>query len=623
MRYILFSAVLLAAVSGLDAFDHRKVMVTDTSPGKTTELKPVRNEGAVRWKTPEAAPDGRAKKYQVDPASLAVNKGRKIAFTNLLPRRIHPDGKKYCGTYNNTELALPGVLTTEDPRLGKFIKKLRDTVQADRRVFFMDGKTITCSSNWIRDHVQQMKGWKFWECRPADFLDVIIGSQRADGQFFELVKQWDDWHWTYVAPDCVRLFPDDHVALVRLELEADVEYLVVEGAWQYYRMTGDDEWLKKNLPALEKGIDYQTSDPKRWEAALGLCIRPYTIDTWDFTDDPRSGLDRRIAGKPLCAMHGDNTGVYQAMGRLAWFNGRLGRPEKAAAWRRRAETLKSNIMKHLWNGRFFVHQLPVRGAKPLDGHERRRLSLSDAYALNRGVLDGAQCRSVIDAFRERGRNSDAFAEWFTIDPPYSPKFNRYKPGEYVNGAISPFTAGELALGALENGREEYGWDIISRWIDKLEKDKAVYFLYNRRTGGPISASAGPSAWGAAALIYAVEEGVAGIYDAGTGFDVLRFSPRWPVTPYAEGRYVTGYELSRKTVDVRWVVSAGGMRYNVKSPAGKIEAHILVPRGRTVSEVLVNGKKTQCRISSPGEFSYVDVTAVPENGSADFELIWKR
>ena len=94
----------------------------------------------------------------------------------------------------------------------------------------------------------------------------------------------DDPHWDMVGPESHRLFPEDNVALARMELEADVEYLVVEGAWQCYRMTGDDKWLASVLPALEKGIDYQTSDPMRWEPSLGLCIRPYTIDTWDYTN---------------------------------------------------------------------------------------------------------------------------------------------------------------------------------------------------------------------------------------------------------------------------------------------------------------------------------------------------
>ena len=357
----------------------------------------------------------------------------------------------------------------------------------------------------------------------------------------------------------------------------------------------------------------------RWEESLGLCIRPYTIDTWDFTNDRASGGDRRVVGKPLCAMHGDNTGVYQAMRQLAWMNRRLGNEAKAAKWDARAEALKASIMKHLWNGRFFVHQLPVRSTKSLDPNEQNRLSLSDAYALNRGILSGDQCRAVIDAFIERGKTSGTFSEFFTVDPAYEPTFNRYKPGEYVNGAISPFTAGELAKGAFRNGREKYGWDVLSRWTDKVEKDKALYFLYNRTTGESISEEAGPSAWGAAAFLDAVEEGLAGIVDAGTGYDVIVFSPRWCVTPYTELRYVTGYELTKKYVDVRYVQTDAGMRYHLRSPAKKIVAHILLPEGKTPKSLFVNGEETQFEVSTVGESRYVDATVTPKDGVADFEL----
>ena len=552
-----------------------------------------------------------------DPAELAINDGHIIKFANPLPRM--KCGDVLCGTYNNMELSLPGLLTTSDPRLGIFLQKMRETIMANRRLLFIDGKVVVCNHNWIRDHVQQMKGWMHWEYDPLSFLQFIIDTQRRDGQFFELVKQMDDRHWDMVDEDCRILFPDDHLSLVRLELEADVEYLVVEGAWQYYRMTGDNKWLASVLPALEKGIDYQTSDTNRWSEKYGLCIRPYTIDTWDFTDDFASQSNRRIAGKPMCAMHGDNTGVFQAMNQLAWMNARLGNAEKSREWDRRASALRASIMKHLWNGRFFVHQLPVDGGKPLDGNEVVRLSLSDSYALNRGILSGDECRSVIDEFRRRRETSDAFAEWFTIDPPYSPSFMMYKPGQYVNGAVSPFTAGELAKGAFANGREDYGWDIVKRMMALVKRDGAIYFLYDPKTQA--AQGGGPSAWGAAAMMSAVDEGLAGVVDAGVGYDEIVFSPRWPVTHYRELRYVTGYELTHKYVDVRHVQTDEGFRYHLRSPARKIKAHLLVPPGKTPKTLRVNGKETAFTLSTVGESRYVDVTTSPANGVADFEVLY--
>ena len=539
-----------------------------------------------------------------------------IEFEHPLPR-MFCDGKP-CGLYNNPELSLPGVLTTTDSRLGAFLQRLRETIMANRRLLFIDGKVVVCNHNWIRDHVQQMKGWMHWEYDPLSFLQFIIDTQRRDGQFFELVKQMDDRHWAMVGEDCRVLYPEDNLSLVRLELEADVEYLVVEGAWQYYRMTGDDKWLASVLPALEKGIDYQTSDPKRWNAEYGLCIRPYTIDTWDFTYDFASQTNRRIAGT-MCAMHGDNTGVFQAMNQLAWMNARLGNAEKSQEWGRRAASLRASIMKHLWNGRFFVHQLPVDGGKPFDTNEAERLSLSDSYALNRGILAGDECRAVIDEFRRRRETSGTFAEWFTIDPPYRPSFKGISPGIYVNGAVSPFTAGELAKGAFANGREDYGWDIVKRMMALVKRDGAIYFLYNPKTQA--AQGGGPSAWGAAAMMSAVDEGLAGVVNAGVGYDEIVFSPRWPVTHYRELRYVTGYELTRKYVDVRYVQTDEGFRYHLRSPAKRIKAHMLVPSGKTPKILRVNGTETAFTLSTVGESRYVDATVTPAGGVVDFEVLY--
>ena len=548
--------------------------------------------------------------------ALAINAGRKIVFANQLPRMWC--GRMKCGIYNNPELSLPGVLTTSDPDLGMFLQKMRETLMANRRMLFIDGKMIVCNHNWIRDHVQQMKGWMHWEYDPESFLRFIIDTQRSDGQFFELVKQLDDRHWTMVNEDCRIIFPADNLSLVRLELEADVEYLVVEGAWQYYRMTGDGKWLRSVLPSLEKGIDYQTSVPKRWSARYGLCIRPYTIDTWDFTADFSSSTNRTIRG-PMCAMHGDNTGVYQAMNQLAWMNDRLGNAAKAKSWRDRAASLRTSIMKHLWNGRFFAHQFLVDGGEPHDGNEMNRLSLSDAYALNRGILSGDECRAVIDEYRHRRETAGAFAEWFTIDPPYSPSFMKYKPGQYVNGAISPFTAGELAKGAFANGREAYGWDIIKRMMELVKRDGAIYFLYDPKTQE--AQGGGPSAWGAAAMMSAIDEGLAGVTNAGIGYDEIEFSPRWPVTHYTELRYVTGYELTKSCVDVRHVRTEEGMRYNIRSPAKRIKAHLLLPEGKLPKMLLVDGKETEFTISMASESRYVDVTVSPANGIVDFEVMY--
>lgn len=527
-----------------------------------------------------------------------------IEFEHKLPS-MNIDGK-HNGTYNNRELAFPSILTTTDPRLGLFMHALRSNIYEDRALVFIDKKILMCSKNWIRDHVHVMKAMRHWEYNLKSFLDFIIETQRDDGQFYELIKQYDDYHWKMVDKDCYVMYPEDNLSLVRLELEADIEYLVVEGAVYLYRTTGDNEWLKKVLPHLEKGIDYITSDEKRWDEEHGLVKRPFTIDTWDFEYDrdnnTKGSNDRRIRKDSLMSiMHGDNSGVYQAMNQLAWFNRRLNNEKKALEWEKRAEKIKANMFKYLWNGKFFIHQLHL-GHNGADNLENERLSLSNTYDMNRGVTDVEHSRKIIEEYMERRKTTDYFAEWFSIDPPYE-SFIGYKPGQYVNGAISPFTAGELAKAAFNNGYEEYGWDIITRFMKLVERDKTAYFLYD--TDSAPQPEGGPSAWGAAALISAIDEGLAGINDIGVNYDEILFAPKFPVTHYTELRYITGYEVSNTLVDVRYILKAAGMRYDIYSPAKKITAHIYMPKNKSCGRLLVNGKEKHFKTVTVGASEYID------------------
>lgn len=539
----------------------------------------------------------------------------RIEFENPLPA-MRVKGRRN-GTYNNTELALPGLLTTTDAGLGKFIHMLRNTIACERALVFVDGRKMMVNKNWIRDHVHTMKGMKHFEYDIQSFLDFIIDTQRADGQFYELVKQMDDDHWKFVDPDCRVMYPEDNLYIARLELEADVEYLVVEGAKYVYQISGDDAWLAKVLPKLEKSIDYMTSDPKRWNKEYELVVRPFSIDTWDFTPEISSARDRRIhADEKMSAMHGDNSGVYQAMKQLAWFNRRLKRETRAREWEARAEKLRASMFRHLWNGKFFFHQLHI-GHAGLDNLERERMSLSCAYDMNRGLMSVDECRATIEEYMARRKTTKKFSEWFTVDPAYE-LFQTYKDGEYVNGALSPFTAGELAKAAFNNGYEEYGWDVIQRMMKLVERDGRVYFLYY--PDSKPQPQGGPSAWGAAALISAVDEGLAGIVDEDVRYRVIRLSPKFPVTHYEELRYMTGYEKSGDVVDLRYILKENGMRYDLRSPAHTVKAHLLLPKGKSCAQLLVNGKPAAFKLTKVGESAYVDAD-VSADGKVSFEVFF--
>lgn len=542
-----------------------------------------------------------------------------IEFKHKLPS-MNIDNK-HNGTYNNYELGFPSVLTTDDTKLGLFLRSLRNNINCERALIFVDGKVMMVNKNWIRDHVHVMKAFKHFEHDIDSFWNFIVDTQREDGQFYELVKQMDDYHWKFVNEDCRIFYPDDNLYLARLELEADVEYLVVEGAKYIYRVNGDIEWLRNVLPKLEKSIEYMTSDKKRWNEEMGLVIRPFTIDTWDFAyyeDKQRVGNDRRInPDTPMSIMHGDNSGVYDAMNTLAYFNEILGNCEKSEYWKARAEKLRENMFKYLWNGKFFMHQYHL-GHKGLDNLESERLSLSNTYDMNRGVCNTEQCRSIINEYITRRENSKNFAEWFSIDPPYE-SFGRHTSGNYVNGAISPFTAGELAKAAFNNGFEDYGWDIIQRFMEMVKRDGDVFFLY--WPDGTPQPEGGPSAWGSAALLSAVDEGLAGIVDMGVRYNKMDFSPRFPVTHYTELRYFTGYEKTKTVVDVKFILTSEGMRYDIYAPSREIDAHIMLPKGKHCSKLIINGEEHSFETSCISEYGYVDKKIYANGRYTSVEIIF--
>ena len=151
------------------------------------------------------------------------------------------------------------------------------------------------------------------------------------------------------------------------------------------------------------------------------------------------------------------------------------------------------------------------------------------------------------------------------------------------------------------------------------RDGGVYFLYGAQDRKP--QGRGPSAWGAASLLSAVNEGLAGIVDAGVTYDAIRFSPRWPVTDYTQVRYFTGYEVSGAVVDCQYVLRANGLRYLLRSPARRVAAHLLLPQGKTARALRVNGEARPFTVSRIGDSAYVDAVVEDLSGVCDLEVLF--
>lgn len=477
---------------------------------------------------------------------------------------------------------------------------------------------------WLRDHVYQGRGFRYFERDVTSLLDAFERAQRPDGSF----------------PD-VLAYPALGAEGQRMDPESDLEYLFVQGVYEAWQMTGDDDWLRGKLDAMRRGLAYITSDPLRWDAGLGLVRRPYTIDTWDFQYGPTTTSPD---GKPAPRhwiddqtiwgiFHGDNTGLAYAMKLMARIEEHLGNPDAARQWRDRSDALMQRLNALSWNGSFFTHFVPVDGPLVVPGVEtNRQLSLSNAYALNREVLRFSQGVDIITTYYHRRDFNRAFAEWYSIDPPFPEgSFGMggrkgERPGEYVNGGIMPLVGGELARGAFRYGAEAYGFDILARYAKMVELSGQSYLWYYPDDASPGISSLDTLAtdgWGSSAMLGALMEGAAGIVDTGSLYRDVELSPRWPAAPRAirTARVVARYGASEAYVAYVWRRMAQGIRLDVTGTWERAAIRLLLPaEAPDTVAVQVNGApavvEMEQRVSS--RYARVEVAG----GNAAIVVMWR-
>ena len=447
--------------------------------------------------------------------------------------------------------------TYHDEPLSLLFNLCKGGLQGLSRVFMYGDRAIRVQPHWIRDYMLSIKGFKYTEMDVTSFPDLLLEHQTPKGFFFEILAPVTDMHsgvptrlnefgqCVAISPDeCHLLEPGMEFGLCRLELEADIEYLMVEGVWQIWQATGDDDYLRLNLPRLEKGLAYMMTDPLRWDSDYRLVKRPRTLDTWDFLDRESSSYDRAIrADDPMGIFHGDNTGLFYAKTLMAKLYRALGDETSAKRHEDEAASLKERIMKHLWNGVFFRHFLPLTPVN-YGVDEEFQMSLSNAYALNRGILSYEERLSVLNAYRAMRDKNGEMDDFRNLEPPY-PIFKGMKAGEYVNGAIAPFVAGQLAVAAFEIGEEEYGVDILKRVGRKVSRDGKFSFLWNW-SGQDIGG--GPRCWSAAEILNAECTGLAGVRDDGKLFEQVTLSPRFAAAKENRAYVKLVYPASRASVE---------------------------------------------------------------------------
>ena len=457
---------------------------------------------------------------------------------------------------------------------------------------------------WLRDHTYQMKGFKYFEKDMTSAVSHFIVKQMCDGSIYDY-------------------FMESGIC-DRVPCESDVEFLLIEAIFGAWQATGDDQWLEKNIDSMTKALYYSMTNCLRWSKEYGMVKRPFTIDMWDFIYNPngryRYGGYKEIDSlTPFCIMHGDNTGMFQSCMLMAKILEYFNQHGHAEYWREKAECLKKQVNDICWNGNFLTHQIHIDPVDVDGVDEEKQLSLSNAYALNRDILSFEQKVSIIEEYQKRRAETsgECFAEWFSIHPPFPSNsfysshnsFNNWSkdPGNYTNGGIMPLVGGELARGALDNGFEEYGVDILQRYMKMISKTGESYLWYHPDgSPGKSSPTTLPTdGWGATAMLSAFIEGLAGVKDEFKLFKKVLISPRWQAAGINDAEVSVEYGASNTGFSYQYHKNDKNISLQWNGNAEKINFHVLLPSNVKGVDVICDNMPLISNIVRVRNSKYVD------------------
>lgn len=421
------------------------------------------------------------------------------------------------------------------------------------------------------------------------------------------------------------LYENARVKKVIMPIEADLEYLMVEGVYTNWQTTGDQAFLKQWLPTLVKGMKYEMSDPLRWSSKNLLVKRPYSIDTWDFTSEPDSlkSVDRllyhigNLPETPKGIMHGDNSGMFKASKQLSELFEAVGQSDAAREWDLQGDLFRQRLNSLCWNGKFyahFIHEEPVPSDIKTD--PVNSIGLSNTYSINRGAPTREMAASIIKSYQEIGEktNRESMAPWFGIYPSVEPHFGKYAVGEYMNGAVLPLVGGELAKAAFQNGFETYA-------VEQLKVAELILSKNNRRLPGCVNGDgtaqkeAIPDEWGEAAFVSALVEGLAGVVDKSILFQEVEISPRWYFAGVEKTSVNVGYGGDGNQVSYKYEFNPKNNQVKITTE-GKFDRFTLrvpIPDKLKSASASVNGQNVKVVVDQVNQSKYA---VVKGNGSAN-------
>lgn len=512
------------------------------------------------------------------------------------------------------------------PAFDELIPRISSFLEQNLLELNIDGEKIRgyrspeARSVWIRHYSDMMRALRYTE---ADLISVVrhfADNQSRNGRIF-------DYFTTF--PEKKPYERENWIKYVRIPVAADTEFRFIKAAWLAWQATGDDAFIRNLMPTFERALAYVMED-HYFDREKYLFRRPYTIDTWGFayTAGRHDWLQYQIDDNTFWGyFHGDNSGYYEAFHFMSYWYNLFSDKVRSALWRDRAMRLRKSLNTHCFNGSFYTHfvkQTPVT----IEGvDEVSQLSLSNPAAINRGAASPRIATAIINEYMKRRETTTAFAEWFSIDPPFPSEIfgdRKFSKGAYCNGGIMPLAGGELARAALEYGFEQYGIDILNRYYDLISRNGESYLWYFP-DGKPstVEASTSPDAeptdgWGSSAMLYALVEGLAGVQDKDKLFRRVRLCPKWLSAGVDKAEVKIDYKSSGAYVRYDYSHTHDKLTINLSGSYKYIQLSLPVPGNYTAGDLMIGGKKKKYIMASFNQGNYL-IADADVNGDCEIIL----
>ena len=522
-------------------------------------------------------------------------------------------------------------IKTGRPEFDDLIPRVKGFLEKDILEMVIDGEKIRgyrapdAKSVWIRDYSDMMRGFRYFETDLRSVIQHFADTQAVNGRIF-------DYFTTF--PEKLPCERENWTKYVRVPVEADVEFRFIKAVWLAWQSTGDDEWVRSLLPALDRALAYSLHHPDRFDQTRQLVKRPYTIDTWDFaySAGKHDWLQFQIDKNTFWGIfHGDNSGYYEALHMLAGLYEELDPQRKtpggepiSEVYKAQAGNIRKRVNEVCWNGTYFTHFVKTVPVTIPGVDETTQLSMANPMSINRGIASHEMAVAIIGEYLSRRQSTSAFAEWFSIDPPFPDGVfgdEKLLAGAYINGGIFPLAGGELARAAFEHGFEQYGVDILTRYAQLIaEKNESWLWYFPDGTPSSVGASTSPDAtptdgWGSSAMLYALVEGLAGIHDRSKLFEKVRLSPRWEAAGVNDADVQLVYPASGATFRYGYHSDDQAVKMQIESKKSQIDFHILLPGGVNPTGVFLNRQPQEFTVEQVEQSRYLNFSGEVRKAAA--------